>query len=546
MNFRASHIIKYILVFFSLLLCVTGCGKGEKEKKKEQPNIILISLDTLRADHLRCYGYDREISPAIDSMAAKGVLFEKVYAQSNWTLPSHVSIFSSLYPSTHGVLEKTSKIPEKTILLPQILKKEGYRTVSFNAGGFVSATFGFDRGFDVYEEIPKSTGNMENICDQAIRWIRENHGEKFFMFLHTYEVHKPYAPPDLYEQNYIPLAEVAFEKLKNILYKILNDESLDFSDYELLIARRVRGELVDFVNKVYDENEAEIKQKFSISKEEYLTKLKSTGKAYLEHIRDIYEYWHEKKEEAIGYKYILEHYDTEIIFADDQIKRLLNLLEEMELKENTLIILTSDHGEEFFDHRNSGHAIHCYNEVIQVPLIFYYPGHLPEGLRIETNTALIDIPPTILDLIGVQGPEAFEGISLLPAIAGEEGGSRILFSEHLISSRVPGFRPIAVIQDDWKYQCNVEILDIESLKLGDLEKEPRNRGFADKIAPEALYQMKQDPGETENLLEEAAEIVARMRKHAEKHLEKVRGSEVETITLDDELEKQLQDLGYIE
>ena len=124
--------------------------------------------------------------------------------------------------------------------------------------------------------------------------------------------------------------------------------------------------------------------------------------------------------------------------------------------------------------------------------------------------------------------------------------SRVIFSEHLISSRVPGYRPIVVIEDDWKYHCDIDILGIEGLELGELEKEPRNQGFADKIEPEELYQLRQDPGEIENLSAEETAVVERLKRHAKAHLQKVRDRQVETIAPDDELDRQLRELGYIE
>jgi arylsulfatase A-like enzyme len=531
------------------LLVMAGCGGGASEQKGPGPNIILISLDTLRADHLRCYGYDKETSPAMDRMAAEGVLFENVYAQSNWTLPSHVSMFSSLYPSSHGVLENKRKISGDTVLLPELLKDAGYATASFNAGGYVSAGYGFNRGFDIYRTIPKGRGTVEDICGRAIRWIRKNGARRFFLFLHTYEVHKPYAAPAPYLAQYALPEKDAVARIDAVLYKVLGNETLSFHDYECLAAytEKCTGqEMKEILDGFYQTREAEIKGKYGLSWEAWVQRLSKVMRTLPEKYPEVYDYWHEQREAAFGYRYLLGHYDAEIRFVDDQIARLRQFLEAEGLLDGTVIFITSDHGEEFADHRNLGHRLNCYNEVIRVPLIVFGPGLFPAGVRISAGGALIDLPPTILDLAGLEGSDAFQGLSLLPLIDGGEPPSRSIFSEHILNRREPGYRPVAVIHDEWKYQCNIDALGFENLYNWDLGGKKQRRGFMARIEPEELYHLGEDPGERVNRVESSPREAERMKRMVIEHLRQVRERPAESIVPDEDLESQLRNLGYID
>jgi arylsulfatase A-like enzyme/ankyrin repeat protein len=180
------------------LLALSACTS---ESPPTQPalraNVILISIDTLRADRLGCYGYDRTTSPSIDRFAARGVRFSRAIAESSWTLPSHMTMMTGLHPSAHGVTSKAKRLSPEIPLLAQVLRGAGYRTYAFTGGGLVGRTWGFDRGFERYEDGMART--FENVLAMARLQIESfAPDERYFLFLHAYDVHAPYDTPDPY------------------------------------------------------------------------------------------------------------------------------------------------------------------------------------------------------------------------------------------------------------------------------------------------------------------------------------------------------------
>ena len=158
--------IVVVLIFFASI----GLWPATASHAKKPHGIILISLDTLRADHLGCYGYHRNTSPSIDSFAEESIVFENAAVQSPWTLPSHMSIMTSLYPSFHGVIKKSSRLTGNYVTLAELLRKGGYQTAAFTDGGNVGSIFGFDRGFDLYED---EWVGIANTIPKAKKWLDE-------------------------------------------------------------------------------------------------------------------------------------------------------------------------------------------------------------------------------------------------------------------------------------------------------------------------------------------------------------------------------------
>jgi len=509
-----KNILFIIMVIAAALI---GCNRHDGKSRMDLPNIILISLDTLRADHLHCYGYEKEISPAIDAMAAGGVLFEKAYAQSAWTLPSHVSMFTSLYPSSHGVTTRKRKIPENMNLLSEILKTRDYRTASFNGSLFVSAKFGFDKGFDLYEEIPIRKGDVATICNRMLSWIEENHQDPFFIFFHTYEIHRPFSPPDPYKEAYVPSEPFARQTASRIVLKVLEEEPLTLEEVGFLKALRFCRENETVFNWI----KASEDHGDTLSDREIKMKLVDILATEYEMEDDVLADWRENKTGSPVYTYLLENYDAEIIFTDHQISRLMDLLRRLELQEKTLIVLTSDHGEEFSEHGGLGHGKTCYNEVIQVPLIFYFPGCLPAGTRIRTNAALIDLPPTILEVAGIDIPEAYQGISLLPLIEKPREIQRLIFSENMQEGAT--YWPVVVIDGDWKFHYD----------------QKNNR-------PGELYHLGLDPGEVDNLAGTNHTVRDRLEVEVTAHLKKAQSTGIALTEQSGEIQRQLKALGYAE
>jgi arylsulfatase A-like enzyme len=256
--------------------------------------------------------------------------------------------------------------------------------------------------------------------------------------------------------------------------------------------------------------------------------------------------WHENKLNRFGFSYMVENYDAEIRFADDQIARILRYLDEKALKDNTLLIILSDHGEEIADHGNLGHGLNCYNEVIRVPLIMYHPHVLPAGIRIRQAAALIDLVPTLCALLGEPADPRYQGISLMSFIRGDEAESRTIFCEHLESRRAPEYRPVSLIEGRWKYHYDTYRLhpDHDGGDYGtDMKKE--SMVFLNGAVPQELYDLENDREERINLHRTLPEISVRMRKIVERHLDKKTLHEAETFEFDENLRGQLEKLGYL-
>jgi len=198
--------MKRISLFVALLVTAMTFATGtraEQAGSAERPNIVLISLDTLRADHLGAYGYSKPTSPNLDKLAKEGVVFEKAWTQAPWTLPAHMSVFTSMMPSQHGVDSVGRVLPQNITTLTQTLQQAGYNTQGIVNNGHMRAHWGFDRGFDGWQEFAVDTdaGNCENITEEAMGWLSKRDSDKpFFLFMHYYDAHDAYGPPAKYRE----------------------------------------------------------------------------------------------------------------------------------------------------------------------------------------------------------------------------------------------------------------------------------------------------------------------------------------------------------
>ncbi len=313
-------------------------------------NLVLVSIDTLRADRLGAYGYSRDTSPVIDAFAKDSVVFENTVAVTSWTIPSHMTMFSGLYPASHGVIRPQLRPGRDFTLLAEILKEKGYATFAYTGGAFMSRGFGFSRGFDVYkspENFKVKKRGLETSIKRGAKLLGEQPPETpYFLFLHTYDVHCPLRPPPEYE-----------------------------SMFRSPGAKPVKGYLCG----------REMKQKNP-----------GFGPA-----------------EALT---VSDRYDGSIRWVDNKIKSLFELLETRGDLDRTVVVITSDHGEEFFEHGILGHERTIHRQVLKVPLIIRAPGFAPR--RIESPVSQVDIFSTILDLLGMPVPEQNQGISLMPMMNG--------------------------------------------------------------------------------------------------------------------------------
>jgi arylsulfatase A-like enzyme len=346
------------------------------------PNILLISIDTLRADHLGCYGYARATSPTIDALAARGVLFEQAYSHSPKTAMSHMSIFTGLLPEAHGVEQwnpdGSPRLSDDIPTLATLLKPYGYATFAQTGGGHVRAEIGFDQGMDRYEHGEEVVGIFGKLGEAIAAHVVATPERPFFAFGHTYEVHDPYVP--------------------RVPYRTL------FTDpgYE--------GRIVSS----YEDLSAAAGKEWQSQHDYYWKQVDANDPRDVQHLRDLF--------------------DGSIRLTDDTLGKLIDGLRIAGVLDQTLIIVLSDHGEEFLEH---GMFLHeqVYQELLHVPLIMVFPatagGAALQGRRDGAVVRLIDVLPTVLDYLGIPIPPHVQGTSLLPLLRG-------------------GVAPPAVVASSWR------------------------------------------------------------------------------------------------
>ncbi len=447
--------------------------------KQRQANIILISLDTVRPDHLSSYGYGKNTSPFIDRLAAESVLFKNTYSTTSWTLPGHISLLTSLNCLHHQVYFPLQKMSPDTPILADILRTKQYYCAAFTGGGYLSETYGFSKGFDTYQEI-KLHGDQairldeaERLAELASRWLEDNKDKKFFLFLHTYQPHDPYA-------NMSPAGKEFLDK----------DAEWDRVKMETLFAGKGR----------------------------FHTQLSEKA-----------------RQNIIGL------YDGEIKYTDRYFVRpILDKLKKLGLYEKSLIILTSDHGEEFYDHEAWLHDHSLYNEGIKIPLIMKFPDAEHKGIRIEETARITDILPTILDQMSIKtGPLQLDGASLLPLLKGKEKVQRTFITDLALRDFEMAPTVISMNKNNFKFILNKKVSSPHVKRLV--------RNFDGSQIE--LYDLEKDPKETKNL---AANITYREmcfefldkinRLYEQANLMK---KERDEIILDQSLRERLKALGYI-
>jgi len=434
-------------------------------RKKDDKNVLLICLDTLRPDHMSVYGYKRKTSPNIDLFTKAAVTFEQAVANSPWTLPSHASMFSSLYPLETGcVLGKNfrqitySRLNHSVKTLAEYLKESGYKTHAITGNGWVSPHFGFDQGFECYRNVKEKNAAIYLMKQNAIvgstkaidgrdfkystnlclKWIEKNFDYKWFFFLHTYEVHAPYT------------------------------------------------------RRHFEPDPAD-------------------GKA----------------------AQTIANYDSGILYADRQVGRIIKRLKELDLFDDTVVLITSDHGESFYkkngqpegkDYGRHGHNL--YEEQIRVPLIISGIGNA--GMKLTDQVRLIDIMPSLLEVCEIDLPENIRGISLLPLIDEVADQTRAAYSEAIRGTKN---------------------FDMKSLRFNDC-KLILKENYTSNINTYEFYNLLKDPDETIDLSDKAIDrlnsfenIIERIKADIEENRRKL--STDKPVTIDRDIQKQLEQLGYL-
>ena len=463
---------------------VEGAAKPQHVSKDYKDyNIIMIWIDALRADHLSCYGYDRKTSPNIDRLARESIVFENNFTPNTVTIASFMSIITSLYPASHGVLYVAKdKLSPRIKTLAQILEMYGYRTAWFGPERcpHLDPKIGFGRGFDTVGIFPKNLNRGRTILFDS---IENNKNKKFFLNFHTYKVHDPYMPSVKYKNKFTKqkMKEVieSYDKLekatvdaikdgvlqkKGLAWKILGEELASE-----LISRKVfkgdyassRDNIIFFLHYKKKEYKWD-----DIRVQVYMSRINCDDISVMKHLEALYD------------ATILE-FDTEIVGP------LITYLKELNLYDKTIIIICADHGDEFGEHGKLGHGETLYDEGIHVPLIIKVPW-VKKGRRIQELTQTVDIMPTILDLLGIPIPYYAQGKSLLPLIK-EKNTSP--FREYVFGYLSPV--ELTIRSKEWKFTV-----------CWDGTKE--------------LFHLQSDPGEQRNIYLEKRDIASRLESELRK------------------------------
>jgi arylsulfatase A-like enzyme/tetratricopeptide (TPR) repeat protein len=429
---RAFASLGAITLVLGVFLTGTGAGLAAAPSKL---NLLIVTIDTLRADRVGAYGYKGARTRSMDKLAGQGVRFSQAFSHVPLTLPSHCTLFTGFLPLSHGVRDNGERLGPSPTTLAEIARGQGYATAAVVGAFPLDSRFGLNRGFDSYDDLYGSRNRVrdmafverraEEVNSKAEEWIRGRGREPFFIWVHYFDPHAPYDPPPPFDR--------------------------DFAGRE---------------------------------------------------------------------------YDGEIAYADECLGRLLKTLDEAGRAADTLVVLTSDHGEGLSAHQEKTHGIFIYDTTLHVPLIIAGPGILPGGRTVDAQVGLSDVLPTVLDLMAWPPPKGLPGRSLVSMMtrpeAGGKSAERTLYVESISPLLSRNWAPLRGIRTtEWKY------ID----------------------APTAeLYDLKSDPGETANVHETRPEVVRRLRAEMEAVIKRQAAPPPDTApgpAVDNETRQKLQSLGYI-
>lgn len=423
------------------------------KQRSARRSVVFWLIDTCRADHLSAYGYPRSTSPFLEAMAAHGVVFENCFAQAPWTKPSMASLLTSLPPPTTGVFGLLDRLDASFLTLPEALRAEGYNTAGFSANPIMGRMSNYTQGFRTFREasqvIPggdifhQAGGSAAALTRQVTAWLDDAAAQPFFLYIHSVDSHEEYRPAPAY------LAR--------------------FAD---------------------PEGEPRYRHEWSA--------LESTHPGQLGNRCTQASFDAAGIAAAPFVDYGMRLYDAGILATDDAIGALWRHLETLGLAGKIVFVVTSDHGEEFFEHGGTSHGFSLYDELLHVPLIVWAPGLLPGGRRVRAPVQLLDVYPTLLDLLGIRIPRGLAGRSLVPWLRAEPPAApapAIYAAKredaNALLRRYPTGNAYSLIRWPWKYILN--------LKPPAELRPPRHE----------LYNLEEDPHETRNLVAEQPDMVAR-------------------------------------
>lgn len=502
---------------FCLVLTVAclACGGDDSPAPRLAglpPNLLVVAVDTLRADHLGLYGYPRDTSPNLDALAERCTVFDAAQSVAPWTAPALLSLMTSLPPALHGVRDfpRPGRLAEDVDTLAEVLKRRGYATAAFTEGGYARGEFGLDQGFDVYPaNAGDAEGNRSNLIhesrlegnlDRTLAWIAAHRDEPFFVFFHTYEVHPPLRAPERFIREFRPGWDEAaeHERVARAIEHWNRERRLSEAERELVWRHfyhcRFRG---------LPPREAQ----------RAMLRYRPAG-ARPAGSRTL---------RPDDVRFVTDLYDAEIAYADARLVRLWRVLDELGLRRDTLIVVTSDHGEGLGDHGSLSHGSRLNEEALHVALLFCGAGVAPAPRRVADVVSSLDVMPTVLELLGAdEAPPAMRGRSLAPLLAGGSLEARPALSSAL-AEPLPG-----------------RLRSLRTRRWRLVEEPATGRRW--------LYDLAADPEETANLAAERGDVVSELLPALGDELEhaSLHQADAGPVRLDARTAHELEVLGYLE
>ena len=438
MTSRTSYLL--VAAALGVAMLVVLMARRHEEQQAAEPaavgptpyNVVLVTVDTLRADRLGVYGFEGVDTPAIDSLAGRGVTFLRAIAPVPLTLPSHASIFSGTYPLHHGVRDNVNfTVRDEITTMAEVFEQAGYQTAAFVGAYVLDSRWGLDQGFQTYSDdleaaapgpvVTPAQRPAEEVVDRALAWHEQRTEAPFFLWVHLYDPHDPYRPPEPFRS-----------------------------------------------------------------------------------------------------RYMADPYLGEIAYADSQLGRLLERLEQRGEMERTHLVFAADHGESLEEHGEPTHGFFVYEEALHVPLILTTADPLLQGSRRSQTVSLVDLMPTVLELTGLELPRQVQGRSLVPLFAEDATDwDRLVYSESFYARYNFGWSPLQAIQD-----ARHKLI---------LSSDPE------------LYDLAEDPAESRNLVGQRNTLFARLNTAAELLIAQLgeRAAAPEASQLDEEARQRLASLGYL-
>ncbi|MDJ0853386.1 MAG: sulfatase-like hydrolase/transferase [Myxococcota bacterium] len=420
----ATHLV-------ALAVVVLACGDGgtvAARREDPRPNVVVVTLDTTRADALGAYGQPLDVTPRLDALAAEGLLFEQVVSSSPSTFPSHASLFTGQQPYTHGVRANAGYVlSDATLTLAEVLRENGWATGAEIAATVLGRFQRLDQGFDLYRDpaaraeekgVALLTRRGADVTRHGVAFLRENRHRPFFLWLHYYDPHQPFTPPPRFAR--------------------------------------------------------------ALPNHPYL---------------------------------------AEVRLVDHQVGIVVDEIHQLGIADQTILVVTSDHGEGLDEHDEETHTFFVYDSTMRVPLLFWGPGRIPQG-RVPSLVRLVDVAPTLLDLLGLPPLPTAEGVSLRPLFTEPAGDLELAgYGESFAPLSLFGCDPLRFVRvGPWKY--------------------------IHKLEPE-LFDVESDPGELRNRADEEPTRVAALRERLQALVGAGGAAAGAEATLDAETLAQLRALGYM-